>query len=1182
MPALPLRPRTLVPALAAAALLAGAGMASAAPPDVTLGFAEPVGGTIANTGFTTTMAGSTVLPGNLNMGGGALSVVTTQGDAFPGNNQDNALGVTFDGSDDYRVAATLRGPLQLTGGSQGAGVYIGTGQDSYVKIIAGRTGTGTPRIQMRQEGGTGGTNGVIDKTSGLGGFTTAARIDLTLEYDADENEIEGSYSINGGPNTKVGTMTLPGLGDTNDQAGIISTSAPGGPPTSFFYDAFVVEPKVFLSFEPAQTLHTFANIGGDPQSGKQYPTSVAVGPSGRLYVAGQYGRIHILQRDANDNTTYVKQLPNIFDTPNQTFNGGAQPSEKGRLVTGIAVAPGSTAANQVIYVSHSDPQIFEAEVPGQSTVYPASGRVTKLVLNAANNVVSQQDMVVGLPRSAENHAPNGMAFGPDGWLYLGIGGNTNAGDQSVEFGYFPETPLSGSVVRLNPAAIGAGPPVDVTPLSTFQFTDPCGAGETPGNGCSAAANVPRLTPSTTGPTTVPGADPAKFQLFATGFRNPYDLVWHSNGTLYGNENEHNDEFGQTAGSTSSPQGVCPGNPQNPGTPPDHLERIQAGEYHGHQNPSRGECAFNGGTQPIADYSVSGLPSASGARSATSGIAEYTSNALPLLQGQLISASYVTGELARVQLNPAGTSAEVVELATGFSASVDVAVTENGNIIVAELTTGGGNGGRISILRPDTSEAGCFLGEAVDSDGDGYSDMDEIDNRSQRCNAASKPSDFDGDGISDLNDPDDDNDGILDVNDPFQRDRTNGRGTALPFVLGFNTSNAGGWYGTGFGGIQLSSKGGGPLAGLVAAGGAGGYLGVSATPGTAEGAANTQNNALQQGFDARAPWTSSVVVGEPFGADGPQGGAGTSLFFGPGEDAHVKISVRAVNGAAIIQLTNEQGGAVTEIRRVALPLPAASVRLFLTGQPGSSSVVGQYQVGAGALQNLGTATVPAGWFAEGAATGIMSTSQGAAKAGFVYDEFRIEAGGAVSTQGPGAVPTAKPRKPGVVINNGRRYTNRRAVTLRITPVDGATRVRISPRASLRGKGTKTVTLKRNGLYKWTLPAAAKPYSKRVYIRFIGPGVGTRKYADAIVLDRVKPVLRSAALVRVRGKLRLQVQASDRISKVASLQVKRGGKKPAKFVRFTRSRPLTVAAGTRVQVRVRDGAGNVSRWVTVARR
>ena len=48
---------------------------------------------------------------------------------------------------------------------------------------------------------------------------------------------------------------------------------------------------------------------------------------------------------------------------------------------------------------------------------------------------------------------------------------------------------------------------------------------------------------------------------------------------------------------------------------------------------------------------------------------------------------------------------------------------------------------------------------TDSDSDGFTNQDEVDNDTDPCSTASVPPDADGDHLSDLNDPDDDNDTV---------------------------------------------------------------------------------------------------------------------------------------------------------------------------------------------------------------------------------------------------------------------------------------------------------------------------------------------------------------------------------------------------------------------------------------
>src|SRR5690606_629914 len=114
---------------------------------------------------------------------------------------------------------------------------------------------------------------------------------------------------------------------------------------------------------------------------------------------------------------------------------------KGRLITGLAVA-----SNGDIYTAHSDPRIGKNNNNTALCIDTDGGVLTRLI---APDYSQSEDLVVGLPRSRENHAPNGIVFGPDGWLYLSIGGNTNYGAPSTFFSDRPEVNLTAGVVRYN-------------------------------------------------------------------------------------------------------------------------------------------------------------------------------------------------------------------------------------------------------------------------------------------------------------------------------------------------------------------------------------------------------------------------------------------------------------------------------------------------------------------------------------------------------------------------------------------------------------------------------------------------------------------------------------------------------------------------------------------------------------
>src|SRR5690606_26447612 len=106
----------------------------------------------------------------------------------------------------------------------------------------------------------------------------------------------------------------------------------------------------------------------------------------------------------------------------------------------------------------------------------------------------------------------------------------------------------------------------------------------------------------------------------------------------------------------------------------------------------------------------------------------------------------------------------------FPGTIWVACYASNKIVVFEPTDYDGGTG-VPCLGYDDPE--------LDEDGDGFSNADEIANGSDPCNPAEVPADHDGDKLSDLWDPDDDNDGIADVADPFARDYYNGALEQLP-------------------------------------------------------------------------------------------------------------------------------------------------------------------------------------------------------------------------------------------------------------------------------------------------------------------------------------------------------------------------------------------------------------------
>ena len=320
-----------------------------------------------------------------------------------------------------------------------------------------------------------------------------------------------------------------------------------------------------------------------------------------------------------------------------------------RLVTGMFV--GGTASQPVLYVSSSDPRIG-AGVSGEDlNLDTNSGVVTRLTRRSSG--WERVDLVRGLPRSEENHATNGLVLDPgSNVLYAAQGSNTNAGAPSHHFAALPEFALSGAVLAIDLGRIGDRtydlPTLDdETRDGNPDEHDPFGGND--------GRNQAVLDPD--GPV----------QLYASGFRNIYDLLLTRTGRLYTSQNGGAVHWGDPPAG-EGPDGRCTNESREPGHyDPDSLHLVRRGAYYGHPNPTRGnrDNTFNADRQspvPQADpIECDYRPPAERDpvtlfRSSTNGLAEYTaSNFGETMRGDLLAAS-LDGHVYRVKLNPAGTRA----------------------------------------------------------------------------------------------------------------------------------------------------------------------------------------------------------------------------------------------------------------------------------------------------------------------------------------------------------------------------------------------------------------------------------------------------------------------------------------------------------------------------------------------
>lgn len=367
------------------------------------------------------------------------------------------------------------------------------------------------------------------------------------------------------------------------------------------------------------------------------PTALAFGPDGRLYVASIDAITALTIEPLTKQVTAVEPIATGLNN-----------------VLGIAFDPTAPASPVVVYASRSNPAATDAY----------EGVVSRFTAPTW----TRTDVITGLPHSEPftNHYTNGLAFDSLGRLYIAQGSNSDSGLQGP---YYPETPLSAAILR---AAVNA-PGFD----GTLVYSPP---------GTPTNDNVDLVSGDVT--------------VFASGTRNPYDVLLHSNGQIYATDNGPN---GPDTSLTCTTQGPPPGNISLS----DELNRIVEGNYYGFPNRNRGrtdprQCTYRrpedgdggGATGPI-----SVLPE----HCSCDGIAEYTGGAFGgAMTGDIVLAQFVFGSVARVDLAPDGLSvASVTTLGIGFSLPLDVAVGPDGTVYIAEFS-----GNRVAFLAPDSDRDGC--------------------------------------------------------------------------------------------------------------------------------------------------------------------------------------------------------------------------------------------------------------------------------------------------------------------------------------------------------------------------------------------------------------------------------------------------------------------------------------------
>jgi phage baseplate assembly protein gpV len=309
---------------------------------------------------------------------------------------------------------------------------------------------------------------------------------------------------------------------------------------------------------------SFKPIPQTQTEGEQYSTLV-IGPDRKLYGLMLNGTIKRFPINADGSLG----TPQVINTLVSTYGP--------RSAVGLTFDPAATASNLIAWVSHCSAGLTNAPL--------FDGNVSRL---SGANLETAQLVLTRLPRSKGDHLVNSLAFGPDGALYISQGSNSSMGSYDATW-QRDESLLAGAVLRLDRSKLtGLALPLNVETTSNLALIN------------AAPATSMRMSDGKYNPY----ASTSPLTIYASGVRNAYDLVWHSNGQLYvpanGSASGGNSPASITG--TRRPNGTFYNGPVIPATNSiqvqnDWLFRVNPAEpvgYYGHPNPLRGEYVTNRG------------------------------------------------------------------------------------------------------------------------------------------------------------------------------------------------------------------------------------------------------------------------------------------------------------------------------------------------------------------------------------------------------------------------------------------------------------------------------------------------------------------------------------------------------------------------------------------------------------
>ncbi|MFO0631567.1 MAG: PQQ-dependent sugar dehydrogenase [Nannocystaceae bacterium] len=332
--------------------------------------------------------------------------------------------------------------------------------------------------------GGGGEGGGTDSSSSGSSSASTTQTDTTVSTTATTTESDS--------NTTTASTTMTTTATSADSSGSGSeTSTTNTTDTETDTDTGNLPPCPYTAVDG--TTPTLVEVA----TGFDRPVLVAADPTqpDRLFVVEQGGDVRILEPGE---TTAPDAVFLHVDVPNA--NDQYIGDERGLL--GFAFHPNFP----------EDPRVYVAYTPaGQGNSPPVT--VVEYALDQADPTHVDDTtarVVIAVDKPAGNHNGGMIGFGPDGYLYLGMG-DGGIGDDFFETGRDTGVLLS-KLIRIDPEPDGT----EDNPIAC-------------NNSCMDLGPFDYTIPDTN-----PFVDDNNFapEIYAWGFRNPWRWHWDTNGDLY--------------------------------------------------------------------------------------------------------------------------------------------------------------------------------------------------------------------------------------------------------------------------------------------------------------------------------------------------------------------------------------------------------------------------------------------------------------------------------------------------------------------------------------------------------------------------------------------------------------------------------------------------------------------------